>query len=220
MAAKSLPFEIGDPTLKSEKVFTVEGTVRWTAQRGEAELHVFKASYDGFIEEAYSGDRAGDDGVLDPDGELPVVRFTQKDASFYGMELHTSYDLWRQGDRSLSLEGTADYVHGNADGAPVARIPPYSVTAGLNWKSPKLEAKIEARRVGKQDRTTAFELPTDSYTLINASFSTKPFKDRGVRLFVDGNNLTGEEAREHASFLKDIAPLPGRSIRAGFAYSF
>ncbi len=213
-------YEIGDPNLKSEKVFTVEGTVRWTATRGEAEVHIFKARYDGFIEEAYSGDRAGDDGVLDPDGELPVVRFTQTDASFYGAEMHTSYDLWTRGDGTFSIEGTADYVHGNADGAPVARIPPYSVTAGLNWKSPKLEAKIEARRVGKQDRTTAFELPTDGYTLINASFSTKPFKDRGVRLFVDGNNLTGEEAREHASFLKDVAPLPGRSIRAGFAYSF
>lgn len=213
-------YEIGDPTLKSEKVFTVEGTVRWTAERGEAEVHIFKARYNGFIEEAYSGDRAGADGMLDPDGELPVVRFTQTNASFYGTELHTSYDLWSQGDSALSLEGTADYVHGNADGAPVARIPPYSVTAGLNWKSPKLEAKIEARRVGKQDRTTAFELPTDGYTLINASFSTKPFKDRGVRLFVDGHNLTGEEAREHASFLKDVAPLPGRSVRAGFAYSF
>lgn len=41
-----------------------------------------------------------------------------------------------------------------------------------------------------------------------------------LKLFIDGHNLTNEEAREHTSFLKDIAPLPGRSIRAGFAYEF
>ena len=82
------------------------------------------------------------------------------------------------------------------------------------------EVKGEVRHVGEQNRTTAFELPTDAYTLVNASLSAKPFADKGIRLFVDANNLTGEEAREHASFLKDVAPLPGRSIRTGFAYSF
>ena len=213
-------YEIGNPNLKSEKVFTVEGTARWTADRGKAEFHLFTARYSGYIEESYSGDRVGDEGEIDPDGELPVVRFTQTDARFYGAELAGSYDLWKQGSRTLSLEGSADYVHGNADGRPVARIPPYSVTLGLNWSTPVWEIKGEARHVGAQDRTTAFELPTGAYTLLNASLSAKPFADNGVRLFVDANNLTGEEAREHASFLKDVAPLPGRSIRAGFAYSF
>ena len=42
----------------------------------------------------------------------------------------------------------------------------------------------------------------------------------GVSLFVDARNLTDEEAREHASFLKDIAPLPGRNLRVGVAYRF
>jgi iron complex outermembrane receptor protein len=213
-------YEIGDPTLKSEKVVTVEGTARWTAERGKAEFHLFAASYNGFIEEAYTGDRVGDDGVIDPDGELPVVRFTQTDARFYGSELAGSYDLWTQGSKTLSLEGSADYVHGNANGSPIARIPPYSVTVGLNWSTPVFEAKAEVRHVGSQSRTTAFELPTSAYTLVNASASAKPFADKGVRLFVDANNLTGEEAREHVSFLKDVAPMPGRSLRAGVAYSF
>ncbi len=213
-------YEIGDPTLKSEKVVTLEATARWTATRGKAELHLFKARYDGFIEEAYTGGRADDDGLIGPDGELPVVRFTQTGASFYGVEFAGSYDLWRHGSRSLSLESAADYVHGNAGGNPIARIPPYSVTAGLAWSSLVFEAKLEARYVGRQDRTTAFELATAAYALINANVSAKPFKDQGFRLFLDGRNLTGEEAREHASFLKDVAPLPGRSLRAGLAYSF
>jgi iron complex outermembrane receptor protein len=213
-------YEIGDSTLKSEKVVTVEGAARWTAVRGKAEFHLFTAKYNGFIEESFSGERVGNDGVLDPDGELPVVRFSQSGARFYGSELAGSYDLWTQGAKTLSLEGSADYVHGTAKGSPIARVPPYAFTVGLNWTSPVFEAKAEVHHVGGQDRVTAFELPTDAYTLINASFSAKPFVDKGARLFVDADNLTGEEAREHASFLKDVAPMPGRSIRAGFAYSF
>ncbi|MGH1559893.1 hypothetical protein ACRAWD_23820 [Caulobacter segnis] len=44
--------------------------------------------------------------------------------------------------------------------------------------------------------------------------------DSPLRLFVDGRNLTNETIREHTSFLKDFAPAPGRSVRAGFAWRF
>jgi iron complex outermembrane receptor protein len=43
---------------------------------------------------------------------------------------------------------------------------------------------------------------------------------RRTTLFVEARNLTDEEAREHASFLKDLAPLPGRNFRMGLAYRF
>ena len=41
-----------------------------------------------------------------------------------------------------------------------------------------------------------------------------------LELFVDGNNLLDEEARPHTSFLKDLAPLPGRNIAAGVRLFF
>ena len=63
-------------------------------------------------------------------------------------------------------------------------------------------------------------LPTDGYTQVNAMVTFKPMGDSGLRLFVDGRNLTNAEIREHASFLKDFAPSPGRSVRAGFAWRF
>jgi iron complex outermembrane recepter protein len=37
---------------------------------------------------------------------------------------------------------------------------------------------------------------------------------------VRGSNLLDETARVHASFLKDLAPLPGRNFTAGVRYSF
>ena len=63
-------------------------------------------------------------------------------------------------------------------------------------------------------------MPTDSYTLLNLAAAVRPFSDRNVTVFAEARNLTDEEAREHASFLKDIAPLPGRNLRVGVAYRF
>ena len=80
--------------------------------------------------------------------------------------------------------------------------------------------KLELRHVGEQDRVADFELPTDSYQTINAYLSATPFADRKLRLFLEGRNLNDAEAREHASFLKDLAPLPGRSFRLGVGYKF
>ncbi len=65
-----------------------------------------------------------------------------------------------------------------------------------------------------------FELPTDGYTVVNLKATFKPIADSPLRLFIDGRNLTNEEIREHVSFLKDIAPSPGRSVRAGVAWKF
>ena len=39
-------------------------------------------------------------------------------------------------------------------------------------------------------------------------------------LFPRGTNLTDEEARNHQSFLKDVIPLPGRSVTGGLRVTF
>ncbi|CAN5903540.1 TonB-dependent receptor [soil metagenome] len=213
-------YEIGDPSLDPEKVTSLEATLRWTGASGKLEAHVYSADYKGFIDEARNGDFVDDAGVLDPAGELPVVRFVQSDAKFYGGELEGTYDVWRAGEGVLALQGSYDYVHAQTDAGPPARIPPYSVTGRVVWTAPRLEGQVEVRYVGAQDRISSFELPTDAYTLISARVSYRPLADQDFKVFVDGRNLTNEAAREHASFLKDIAPLPGRTLRAGVTYSF
>jgi iron complex outermembrane receptor protein len=94
------------------------------------------------------------------------------------------------------------------------------VTSRLVWKGERLETRFELRRVGQQDRVSTFELPTDGYTVVNLYADFKPFGDPALRVFVDGRNLTDAEIREHASFLKDVAPAAGRSVRTGIAWRF
>ena len=78
----------------------------------------------------------------------------------------------------------------------------------------------EVRHVGEQDRLAEGELRTDAYTLVNLRGAVRPFADKDVTVFAEAHNLTDEEAREHTSFLKDIAPLPGRNLRIGVSYAF
>jgi len=204
-------FEIGDPNLTREKVTSIEAGLRYTGDGLRLEGHGYVAKYSGFIEETPTGGQ---------EDSLPIYRFTQQGANFVGFELEGSYRVWRDGERSLSLEAGADWVRGKTDAGPPPRIPPYSISGRIVFDSPRFEAHVETRRVGAQRRVADYELPTDGYTQVNARVAFTPVAGKALKLFVEGRNLTDTVAREHTSFLKDIAPLPGRNIRFGAAYSF
>ena len=111
-------------------------------------------------------------------------------------------------------------MHGETDLGVPARIPPWAVTGRAVFDGGWWTGKLELRQVGEQARVADFELPTDSYRMINASLSATPFDDKNLKLFAEARNINDAEAREHASFLKDLAPLPGRSFRIGAGYKF
>jgi len=208
-------YETGDTTLDNETVTTAEGTIHYDAGQFRGDLHVYASKYDGFIDER-------DTGAVFVDGgeSFPIFQFAQTGADFRGFEVEAAWDLWSGGDRGLTLEGAADFVRADTDLGPAARIPPYSLTGRLVWTSTPFDASLEVRHVGEQDRLAGHELGTDSYTMVNLSGGWRPFADKAVTLFAEGHNLTDAEAREHVSFLKDVAPLPGRNFRAGISYRF
>lgn len=204
-------FEIGDQSLDSEVVRSLEATLHYKGQRLSSDVHIFAARYDSFIDQRPSGQEI--------DG-LPVYRYEQTKADFHGFEVELTYDLWKEAQRGLRLEAAADYVAGDTDLGPPARIPPWSVTGRVVLTQPRWSGSLEVRHVAKQDEVATFELPTDGYTFVNLRASATPFGDRRVTLFAEARNLTNVEAREHASFLKDLVPLPGRNLRAGLSYRF
>jgi iron complex outermembrane receptor protein len=123
----------------------------------------------------------------------------------------------------LFLDFRADYVHAeDADtGEPLPRITPLRYSASLNYQSEHWTAKIEGQRVNRQYRTAEFETSTPGYTFFNASvgynFRAGPTLNN---IYVRGTNLLDEEARDHLSFLKEVLPLPGRSIIVGVRTEF
>ena len=66
-----------------------------------------------------------------------------------------------------------------------------------------------------------FETPTPGFTLVNASATVRPFgAESKASLTLSANNIFNVEARRHASFLKDYAPLAGRDFRITGRVSF
>ena len=93
--------------------------------------------------------------------------------------------------------------------------------AALDWRSGPWSFNAELRNVESQLRIAPIETATDGYQLLSlgGAWRFDAGRTKG-ELFLRGTNLLDQTARVHASFLKDIAPLPGRDISAGLRLSF
>ena len=203
-------FEVGDATLNAERGVSLEASARWEAGPLQVGASLYNFAFDSFIYLAPTG--------LEEDG-LPVFQFTQDEATFSGAELTASYDFGDIFGAAWKVDGAADVVRGKIDaGGNLPRIPPTSAMLGLEAKTDLLSARLEARWADEQDRVAALELPTDGYTVVD--LTTTWTVAEGVDLILAGTNLTDEDVRYHASPLKDLAPMMGRSFRVGVRASF
>ncbi|HEV8630753.1 MAG TPA: TonB-dependent receptor [Thermoanaerobaculia bacterium] len=211
-------FEIGDPNLQAEKSTGLDLSLRKTSGRARGEVSVFASNTNGYIFEELT-----DEVFPRDEGDLAIVRFRQHDAKFRGAEVHLDYELVHSDPHHLVAELTGDYVHAELSdtGEPLPRIPPKRYGAALRYQHPRWGAAIEGYRVSRQDRIGAFETSTPGYTFLNAELSYRLFGERLVHdLVLRGTNLTDELALNHVSFLKDVAPLPGRNVTLSYRLGF
>lgn len=152
--------------------------------------------------------------------ELQVFNYTQADAELYGFEAEGIVDLFDRNDSHAHVRIFTDYTRGKlADGGNLPRIPPLRYGLGLHYRTGGLDASITAMRVDDQDDVAVSELPTDAYTMIDAELSYR-FSSPEILVFLQGTNLGDEDARRHSSPIKDLIPLPGRSLVAGLRWDF
>jgi iron complex outermembrane receptor protein len=126
-------------------------------------------------------------------------------------------------DFSIEEDGEVeDFTADIALSGNLPRIAPARVGAELRWTGNTWRAGVGAVRYARQDDVAAFETETQGYTLVHANLAWHRDTAGGNawELFLDGSNLLDEEARPHTSFLKDLAPLPGRGVTAGVRVFF
>jgi iron complex outermembrane receptor protein len=230
-------FELGDPTLDQEKANSIEVSSRYTTDARGFEVNVFRMEFTDYIALVDRGDffwfnedleeegfAPTEDDPSIPDGSevLPVFVFTQEDASFTGGEISGWTQLFDAGGFTFSGDAALDLVQAEFDaGGHPPRIPPRTLTVGLQGENESWTGRIEAVDTAEQDDLGQNETPTDGFTFLNASLAFRPFGNaRDLTLRLDGRNLTDELGRVHASFLKDDLPLPGRNVRFTVTTSF
>ena len=56
--------------------------------------------------------------------------------------------------------------------------------------------------------------------MLDFEVAYRALDDQDFVVFLKAKNLLDEEARDHASFIKDVAPRAGRSLVLGARYQF
>lgn len=116
-----------------------------------------------------------------------------------------------------------DFVNGELKGLneDLPRIPPVRAGVSLNYQRKGFWARAGVTKVDNQADLAPGESSTDGYPLVDAGLGFRIFQSRLVHeITLTARNLTDEEARNHVSFLKELAPLPGRDIRAAYRLEF
>ena len=209
---------LGNGILDKEQSTNFDLTLHGDNERVEWSITGFVNSVDDYILL-----RPTTEVILDPEDfdDLPVFDFDQANVEFVGIEAEALVEIIDRDDQHMHVRLFADLVHAEEDstGAYLPFVPPKRLGLGLHGGWDQFDAGIDAIFADDQDKVATNELPTASYTLLNANISYT-FADSGLFVFLRGSNLLDEDIRQHTSPLKDLVPLPGRSIHVGLRYDF
>lgn len=231
-------FEIGNPDLGRETANQIELEVRYEGARVHWHASAFLNRYDDYLFLVPAHDdheeHAGT-GLLDDDheheDELPVVAWTQQDARFHGLELGGHVDLSEGPSGQWTLDFMADRVRARTDdpivcedcepSTALARIAPARIGLGLGWSRDAWRARLGAIHTFAPDNPAEAASADSEYTLVDATVAwTLPWERADSEVYLQVRNLTDEAARPQVSFLKDVAPLPGRNWILGLRMTF
>lgn len=153
-----------------------------------------------------------DTGLTAAEGEeeLPVLVFRQDNIEMYGIEAEFIYQV----SDSLKTTVFTDVIHTKlANGGDLPRIPPMRLGLVVNYQADTFAGELNISHYFDETDVGQLETATDGYTMLDANFNY--YLDSDMVLFLKGQNLTNEDARVHSSFLKNVAPLPGRGLTLG-----
>ncbi len=208
-------FEIGDPWLDPENSFGASlseiGSIDWL----DWSVSVFYTRFSRFI-------------TLFPTDEIedgfPVEVFRSVPAWFAGGEAEAAWHVFENEAQELHLATRVDGLRAEQirDGQPLPRIPPVRVGGTATWEWHPFRAELDLIHAFVQDAVPTDALSTDGYTMLdlNLSWQFKPLGPVTPLLFFAITNLLDQDARDAASFLRDIAPLPGRNFTGGVQMTF
>jgi iron complex outermembrane receptor protein len=207
-------FEVGDPNLGKETSRNINVSLRKSAGPLTGKVNLFINDIRDFIYFRRTGEfREG----------APVDAFTPGHARFYGGEGELNYALPVTSIGRFKLGVFSDYVRARLTDQDqnVPRIPPLRYGLRFGYERGALRSNAEIKRVGRQDKTAPFETKTAGYTNLDLdlSYTFNPGVGQYI-VFLRAQNLTDQVERNSTSFLKEIAPLPGRSIAVGVRASF
>ena len=235
-------FEVGDPTLSSETSNNFD--ISFNFDNGEyfANASFFINDVDNYIalidededhedehheeehheDEDEHHDDEDDHGDEHGHGNLIHANYVQEDAEFDGYEFEFGR-TFNVASGEMTLSFGRDVVNAKfADGHNVPRINPARNVYSLSYNQDDIVFKLQLKDVEKQNDIGEGETATAGYQMLDTRL-TKTFDLSGkskLKVSLFGRNLLDEVARNHASFVKNEVPLPGRNYGIKFNLTY
>jgi len=214
-------FEIGNPDIGIETSKSIEFGFNKAAGRWRFDSSFYYTKFDGYIFRDFTGAKCDDTIASCGSGsELDQVIFDQRDATFYGVELASEYDVAQIWNGIWGVSAQYDFVHAEfSNGEYVPRMPPHRIGGGVYYRDDAWQAKVSSLYAFNQNDIAPHETPTAGYTLVNAEISyTMTLNGEGgiapkLIIGLKGENLLNEDIRNSASFKKDEVLQPGANAR-------
>ncbi|MBN8442011.1 MAG: TonB-dependent receptor [Thauera sp.] len=159
--------------------------------------------------------------TLDAAEDAQLIEYTQRDATFTGIEGQVRQQL----NPMFGLTLFGDYVRarlsaGDGD-RDLPRIPAQRLGLRLDGKWQGWRGEVEWYRVNRQHDVAAFESETAGHNMLNLGVSySGRYQQTPYLFYVKASNLGDELAYSHTSFIKNAAPLTGRNLTTGIRVSF
>jgi iron complex outermembrane recepter protein len=231
-------FEIGSEQLKKEHSTNVDVGIQYVDQTLKLQVSAYQNRFSRFIYGQLT-DRNGDalpdrtdslgtiqNSVSDPAaGSLKRLAYNQTGAVFRGLEMELQ---WRPKGSNFGIRGFADVARGTLEGtaqSTAPRMSPTRVSATIDYRemlgSALLSGYLQTMRVAGVSRLAPQETSTAGYTMVNAELALKiSGAVSSPTFYLQGRNLLNQEVRLHTSYVKDLAPMPGRTIFFGVRGQF
>jgi iron complex outermembrane receptor protein len=209
-------FEVGDENLNIQQSKGLDVSFRKELGNVTGEINFFYNRFHDFIASVATGSN-------DPTLDLPIYSYANLSAEFYGAEIKTEFTTYYADAHKFIFEARGDYVEARNTKTkePLPRISPLRVGGSAIYRYQKIGLRMDADYTFAQNRVSQFERPTDGYMMMNATVDyAMNIGATTSTIYFKTINLLNEEARNHTSFLKNIAPLAGRSIMIGIRRAF
>ena len=220
-------FEIGVSTLDIETTNSLDFSFSKTYENWGWNLNLFTNFVEDFV--FLEGQDLNNDGAIDEvnednsgTGEFQLLQYNQDDLVMYGFETSFDINLFKGNRGQLDLNLFGDYVRADLDTkGNLSRVSPARFGSGLNYNYKKFNTGIDLTNVLAQKDNGNLETDTGGYAVLNMHANYNVFSgDQDVNVFLKLTNILDEDGRLHTSFIKDRAPIMGRSLMLGFQVDF
>lgn len=227
----TLTFETGSTDIDKETSNNIEIGLSQQGERTGWKVNAYYNQIDDYIYLASAdtnsdgiADRVDEEGMFELDGELLVLNYDNEDATFYGIEAELTHQLIQTDTYTLNGRVFGDYVRAEFDDndlGDVPRITPLRFGAGAIFSYETWQAAVDLIVTTDSSNEADLETDTDGHTMLNASVNKTIYAgDTDLNFYLKGENLLDEDARQHTSFQKDRAVLPGRNIIFGVTLDY